>query len=313
MRQQVLVIEDEAQTRDIFLDCLNLKGFDAIGASDGQLGLALAQQHLPSLIVCDILMPEMNGYQVLSALRENPKTAMIPLVFLTAKNSTRDIRKGMQLGADDYISKPSTLGDFLKTVSTQIEKRSLLQSCYEAKFKEEAPDREINREADREINREADRETNREPSCETGRDRKTIREVADEFDREGDFVESAPLEAQTIFPAGGPLQPVFDFIESNYQTPITLTDVAQAVGYSPAYLTSQVGEQTGHTVNRWIIERRMAAARSLLKTTDYKIEEIATIIGYQHACHFSRQFRKHHGQPPNAWRGAQLSEQLVSQ
>lgn len=279
MQKQILVIEDEKQTLDTFLDCLDLEGFEAIGASNGTMGLQLAQQHLPSLIVCDIVMPEMDGYEVLLALKENPLTAIIPVIFLTAKGSRSDIRKGMQLGADDYISKPSTLRDFLDTVAIQIEKRSLLERCYEAKFQGESQDI-------------AERD-----------------ELSDEFEREGEFCTSEQTASTyRIFPEAGALKPVFDFIEANYQNPITLADVAQAIGYSPAYLTSQVGEQTGRTVNRWIIERRMVAARSLLKTSDRKIEQIAAIVGYQHACHFSRQFRKHHGLPPNAWRIAQLSE-----
>lgn len=275
MPQQVLVIEDEKQTRDVFLECLNLEGFEAIGASNGSLGLRLAQQHLPRLVVCDILMPEMNGYEVLSALRGNSATAVIPVVFLTAKGSPTDIRKGMRLGVDDYITKPSTLKDFMSTVSAQIEKRSLLKSCYEATFQ--------GKQADQPRDRELAGSEGEEKFC--GPEETSL--------------------SNSIFPAAGALQPVFDFIEANYQKPITLTEVAQAVGYSPAYLTSQVGEQTGYTVNRWIIERRMVAARSLLKNSDHKVEAIATIVGYQHACHFSRQFRKYHGQPPNAWRGKQ--------
>ena len=272
--QQVLVIEDEKQTRDVFLDCLQLEGFEAIGASNGLLGLRLAQQHLPTLIVCDIVMPEMNGYEVLAALRENSATAAIPVIFLTAKNTLLDIRRGMQRGVDDYITKPSSLKDFVSAVSTQIEKRSLLQSCYEATFR-----------GKEELLHGA--QTGFEQSEESRRSEES----------------SSP---EFVFPAAGALQPVFDFIEANYQKPITLTEVAQAVGYSPAYLTSQVGEQTGFTVNRWIIERRMAAARSLLRNSNDKVEAIAATVGYQHACHFSRQFRKHHGQPPNAWRSTQM-------
>ena len=274
MQQQILVIEDEKQTRDVFLDCLQLEGFEAIGASDGQLGLRLAQQHLPTLIVCDIVMPNMDGYEVLSALRGNLATALIPVVFLTAKNTPSDIRRGMQLGADDYIAKPTSLKDFVSAVSAQIEKRSLLKGCYEATFQgRETLPRGAQATADQS-----------EASCHSAE-------------------QPSP---ESVFPAAGALQPVFDFIEANYQKPITLTEVAQAVGYSPAYLTSQVGEQTGFTVNRWIIERRMAAARSLLRNSNDKVEAIAATVGYQHACHFSRQFRKHHGQPPNAWRSTQL-------
>lgn len=266
MQLQVLVIEDEKPTRDLFLDCLSTEGFEAMGAENGVLGVQLAQEYIPSVVVCDIIMPELNGYGVLSMLRQESATALIPVIFLTAKHSQAEIRLGMQLGADDYLTKPSSVRELLDTISAQIEKRKLLQSCYEAKFR--APDQATE---------------------------------AAVSDREQD-------SKQSFFPRMGPLRAVFDFIEANYQKPITLTDVAHAVGYSPAYLTSQVGTQTRYTVNRWIIERRMLAARELLLNSDRKIEEIAMMIGYQHACHFSRQFRKYHDHSPQAWRTAQRAQ-----
>ncbi len=260
MPHQVLIIEDDQQTLDLFLDCLKAEGFDAIGAHDGAKGIELAQTYLPSLIVCDIIMPERDGYEVLFELRQNPPTAAIPLVFFTAKQTQAEIRHGMLLGADDYLTKPSSIKDFLSTVSTQIDKRQQLQRCYATQF-EENPD--------------------------------LAQSVKDSE------------KSASIFPSdAGPMQALFDFIEANYHRPITLSEVAQSVGYSPAYLTSQVGNLTGHTVNRWIIERRMAAARELLLESDRTIEDIATTIGYQHTCHFSRQFRKYHGQAPNTWRNA---------
>ena len=263
MQHQVLFIEDDKQTLNIFLDCLRAEGFDAIGASDGDLGLELARQHLPSLIICDIIMPNRGGYEVLSELRRYPPTSAIPLVFFTAKQAQTDIRQGMLLGADDYITKPVSIGHFLKTVSVQIKKRELLQRSYAIRFEEN-------------------------PTLAT---------------------EAKETEASvSIFPTDvGPLQVVFDFIEANYHKPVTLKEVAQAAGYSPAYLTSQVGNLTGRTVNRWVIERRMSEARLLLSESDRTIEDIATTIGYQHTCHFSRQFRKYHGKAPNAWRNAERS------
>jgi AraC-like DNA-binding protein/PAS domain-containing protein len=111
--------------------------------------------------------------------------------------------------------------------------------------------------------------------------------------------------SESIFPPVPQLSQVFDFIEANYQKPISLSDVAQAVGYSPAYLTNLVRHQTGKTINLWIIERRLAAARSLLLETDQSVEQIAHRVGYFHVGHFFRQFRQHHRTTPNAWRKAQ--------
>lgn len=105
-----------------------------------------------------------------------------------------------------------------------------------------------------------------------------------------------------IFPQIPQLRKVFDFIEANYHQPITLSSVAQAVGYSPAYLTDLVRRHTGQTVNRWIVERRMTAACSLLLETNRSVEQIATALGYQNTNYFFRQFRKYHGTTPCAWR-----------
>ncbi len=101
------------------------------------------------------------------------------------------------------------------------------------------------------------------------------------------------------------LNKVFDFIETNYDQSISLSDVAQAIGYSPAYLTDFVRRHTGQPLHSWIIERRMKAARSLLLETDQSIAQIAVLVGYQDAGHFFRQFRQRHGAPPRAWRSAQ--------
>jgi len=106
----------------------------------------------------------------------------------------------------------------------------------------------------------------------------------------------------SIFPYIPQLKEVFDFIEAHYHQGITLCDVAVAVGYSPAYLTNRVAKQTGETVNCWIVKRRMAGARFLLQNNNQTVEKIAKELGYQDVSHFSRQFRQHHGLPPQTWR-----------
>ena len=122
----VLVIEDEAQTRNIFLKCLEFEGFRAFGADDGTTGMALAQSHHPDLIVCDIMMPDMDGYSVLSALRHCRDTASIPLIFLTAKVTMADLRRGMEMGADDYLTKPCTVEQFLAAITTRLKRHEEL-------------------------------------------------------------------------------------------------------------------------------------------------------------------------------------------
>lgn len=126
----VLVIEDEAQTRSIFLKCLEFEGFCAFGASNGTAGLNLAKTHDPDLIVCDIMMPDMDGYSVLTALRRSQETALIPLIFLTAKVTMSDLRRGMELGADDYLTKPCTVEQFLAAINTRLKRQDELARLY---------------------------------------------------------------------------------------------------------------------------------------------------------------------------------------
>ncbi|MDF5737187.1 MULTISPECIES: helix-turn-helix transcriptional regulator [unclassified Nostoc] len=116
-----------------------------------------------------------------------------------------------------------------------------------------------------------------------------------------------PDNLVSIFPVNPQLSQIFQFIEANYNQPISLSDVAMAVGYCAAYLTDLVRRHTGHTVNDWIAVRRMVAARTLLLETDQCVSQIAQIVGYQHEGYFFRQFRQHHGITPQAWRKIQRS------
>jgi YesN/AraC family two-component response regulator len=199
----------------------------------------------------------MDGYTVLTKLRQDPYTAMIPFIFLTGSNTQTDVRKGMELGADDYLTKPSTIEDLLKAIAVRLEKQAFLRYWYATNSHQ--------------------------------------------------VVQSPPssFNSESIFPSVPQLQSVFDFIEANYRQGITLSDVALAVGYSPAYLTNRVAKQTGETVNAWIVKRRMAAARPLLRDTNQTIDQIAIALGYQNTYHFSRQFRQHYGLSPKTWRKQQ--------
>lgn len=124
--KKILVIEDEHSVREVILDMLNEENFNTIGAEDGQIGLQLAQENLPDLILCDVMMPRQNGYSVLSELRKDQATAKIPFIFLTAKADQSDFRQGMELGADDYLAKPFTRSELLKAVETRLEKQAIV-------------------------------------------------------------------------------------------------------------------------------------------------------------------------------------------
>ncbi|MDJ0532380.1 MAG: AraC family transcriptional regulator [Xenococcaceae cyanobacterium MO_207.B15] len=116
---------------------------------------------------------------------------------------------------------------------------------------------------------------------------------------------------QSIFPPIPRLREVFEFIELNYHQSIRLKEVAQAVGYSSAYLTDLVRRITGKTVNNWIIERRIAEASTLLLETNYSVEQIALKVGYQNINHFYCQFRNYHQTTPQSWREKQRSHALL--
>jgi two-component system sensor histidine kinase/response regulator len=130
---RILVIEDETSLRDNLQLLLEAEGLQFLGAPDGHGGVQAAREHLPDLILCDIMMPELDGYGVLAALRQDPVTATIPFIFLTAMADKADRRQGMELGADDYLTKPFTRDELLKAIRMRLEK----QAGVERKFRKQ--------------------------------------------------------------------------------------------------------------------------------------------------------------------------------
>ena len=120
----ILVIEDEPATRDNLLLMLRMEGFKAIAASNGRLGVETARRESPDLILCDVSMPELDGYGVLEALRADEGTVSIPFIFLTAKSDKKDLRTGMNLGADDYLTKPATADEVLAAIRSRLERHT---------------------------------------------------------------------------------------------------------------------------------------------------------------------------------------------
>ncbi len=117
---KILVIEDEGTVRENILELLDAEGFDAIAAENGRIGLELAKQHLPDLILCDVRMPELDGYGVLKGLRSEVTTSAIPFLFLTAKAAKTDLLYGLELGATAYITKPFTLSQLLDAIAQAL-------------------------------------------------------------------------------------------------------------------------------------------------------------------------------------------------
>lgn len=123
---KILVIEDEAGIRNNLLKLLEENDFDVLEAEDGLAGIKLATEQRPDLILCDVMMPEVDGYEVLTALRSNPVTQTIPFIFLTAKAGKEALRQGMNLGSDDYLTKPFTVNDLLSAIMARLDKQATI-------------------------------------------------------------------------------------------------------------------------------------------------------------------------------------------
>lgn len=120
---KILVMDDQEGFRAVITKCLSEQGYEVVAASDGKAGVRLAAETLPDLIVCDLNMPNMTGHEVLAALRCDPKLADIPLIFLTGQTQPRQIRQSMNLGADDYLTKPVNLEDLLSAIRVRLDRR----------------------------------------------------------------------------------------------------------------------------------------------------------------------------------------------
>jgi len=124
-KQRLLIIEDNEDVRENLAEILELYGYQTATAANGLEGVKACIQDPPDMILCDIMMPELDGFGVLNLLSENERTAGIPFVFITAKTETEDIRRGMNLGADDYITKPFYKDELLQVIRTRLKKAAL--------------------------------------------------------------------------------------------------------------------------------------------------------------------------------------------
>src|SRR5690554_2253266 len=119
----ILIIEDNDDIRESTAEILEMSGFEVFMAAEGKSGVDMAIKHLPDIILCDIMMPELDGYGVLYMLNKHEETAGIPFIFLTAKAERADMRKAMEMGADDYLTKPFDDMELLNAVETRLRKR----------------------------------------------------------------------------------------------------------------------------------------------------------------------------------------------
>ncbi len=127
---KILVIEDELFVRENIVDLLEAEDFEVFSTENGILGILWAQENLPDLVICDVMMPVISGHEVLAEMQELPATALTPFIFLTAMADKGDIRRGMELGADDYLTKPFTREELLTAIESRLLKQAKLMKQY---------------------------------------------------------------------------------------------------------------------------------------------------------------------------------------
>ncbi|UPT71119.1 MAG: response regulator [Flavobacterium sp. JAD_PAG50586_2] len=125
---KILIIEDNNDIRENVIEILRLCGYEVYEADNGKTGTELAIKHIPDLILCDIMMGDLDGYGVLHLLSKHEVTKTIPFIFMTAKSERADIRKGMELGADDYLTKPFDDTELLNAIETRLKKKMYSRS-----------------------------------------------------------------------------------------------------------------------------------------------------------------------------------------
>jgi len=131
MNKKILIIEDNVDMRENTAEILELANYDVEVAENGKKGVLIAKRSLPDLIICDIMMPELDGYEVLYMLGKDEKTAGIPFIFLTAKADSTDFRRGMNLGADDYVTKPFEEMDLLNAIESRFRKKEIFKKGFQ--------------------------------------------------------------------------------------------------------------------------------------------------------------------------------------
>ncbi|OGU94052.1 MAG: hypothetical protein A2475_07765 [Ignavibacteria bacterium RIFOXYC2_FULL_35_21] len=135
--KKILIIEDEIPVLENLAELIEeVPEYTVLTASDGIKGLELAMEHIPDLILCDIMMPEIDGYEVLSTIKKNEATSTIPFIFLTARSEKEDMRHGMELGADDFLTKPFTYKEVFKAIDSRLSKTEQIMSKSEKQLNE---------------------------------------------------------------------------------------------------------------------------------------------------------------------------------
>ncbi len=179
----ILLIEDDADMRENTAEMLELAGYRVNKAENGKRGVEEARKQTPDLVLCDIMMPELDGYGVLHMLGRNPATAEVPFIFLSAKAERGDVRRGMELGADDYLTKPFEESELLNAIEGRLKRSELFRKGFDSGFEG--------------LNKFMDQARGLEALKDIGRDRKTRRIAKKEIlFHEGDELRQVPYLVQ---------------------------------------------------------------------------------------------------------------------
>lgn len=137
--QRVLIIEDEPHMREHIAELLELEGYSVLQAPNGRSGVEIASSQLPDIILCDVTMPDMDGFTAITHIRSTAALNAVPFIFLTARGDARDVRTGMNLGADDYLPKPFTTQDLLSAIESRLHRMHKVQTSGQPNFTSAAP------------------------------------------------------------------------------------------------------------------------------------------------------------------------------
>jgi len=326
----ILLVDDQPKNLLALEAILDSLGQNLVKAYSGEQALKCVLNQDFAVILLDVQMPGMDGLETAKLIRERERSQHTPIIFLTAfSTSVSQMFKGYSLGAVDYLIKPiepeiltSKVAVFVELFkkTAEVKQQAAQLATVNAELREsEQRFRSLstcspvgifltNRElgADDYLPKPCNVEDLRGAIFTRLEKQAVLRQCySTESQGKGTQLNDIALlpDSQSIFPTCCPqLNKVFQFIEDNYHQPINICNVAQAAGYSPAYLTNLVKRKTKRAIHGWIVERRMTEARSLLLKTDEPVNQIAVKVGYPDAGHFTRQFRQLYKMPPKVWR-----------
>ena len=335
----ILLVDDQPKNLLAIEAILDSLGQNLVKAYSGEQALKCVLNQDFAVILLDVQMPGMDGLETAKLIRERERSQHTPIIFLTAfSTSVSQMFKRYSLGVVDYLIKPIEPEILTSKVAVLVELFKKTPEVKQQTAQLTTVNAELRESKQRFLSLSACSPvgnflTNMEQGADNYLTKPCKCKVEDLLGARSTRLEKQAVltqcystesqpgkgtqlndiallpDSQSIFPTCSPqLNKVFQFIEENYHQPINLCNVAQAVSYSPAYLTNLVKRQTKRAIHGWIVERRMTEARSLLQKTDEPVNQIAVKVGYPDAGHFTRQFRQLYKMPPKVWRNTHCKQ-----